>query len=259
MKSTIFTLSLLMFMISMPFTISGAEIFDPDKLLKEAEELFDAGDEKEALEVYLKVLDEAPGNYEALWNASLINSMLGHQLGDHIDEEKQLEYYETAIDFADRALKQHTDKGHPYYVKAVALGRWAELQGTNTRIETSHKIKENIEKAADMIPDYAPVWHLYGVFHSDVANVSGAEKFAANLISEGIPDASNEKAEEYLKKAIDMMPESILFRLDLAKHYLKVDDEESAREVLDEISEMEVTLPNEGQLKDEVANILEDL
>lgn len=258
MKSIIFTLSFLMFMISLPFTIFGAEISDPDKLLKEAEKLFEAGEEKDALEVYLEVLDEEPENYEALWNASLINSRLGYQLGDD-EEEKQLEYYNEALDLADRAIEHHNDRGHSYYVKAVALGRWSELQGNETRIETSHEIRENIEKASDMIPDYAPVWHLYGVFHSDVANISGAEQFAANLISEGVPDGSNEKAEEYLKKAIDMMPESILFRLDLAKHYMKVDDEEQAREVLKEISEMDVELPNEGQLKEEAASILEDL
>lgn len=258
MESKIYKLILLLVFMSVPFIAFGAELSDPDKLLKEAEELFDAGDEKGALELYLEVLNEEPENYEALWNASLINSRLGHQLGEN-NEDKQLEYYERAIDLADRALEQHGDKGHSYYVKAVALGRWAELQGTNTRIETSHEIKANIEKAADLIPDYAPVWHLYGVFHSDVANISGAEKFAANLISEGVPDASNEKAEKYLKKAIEMMPESILFRLDLAKHYLKVNDEERAREVLKKINEMEPTLPNEGQLKEEAVQILEDL
>ena len=229
-----------------------------DSLQTKAEEKFNEGDEKESLDLYLKILENDSTHYDALWNASLINSRLGYQLGDD-KEEKQLEYYNEALDLADRAIEHHGDKGHSYYVKAVALGRWSELQDTDTRIKTSHDIKENVEKAADMIPDYAPVWHLYGVFHSDVANISGAEKFAANLISEGVPDGSNEKAEEYIKKAIEMMPESILFRLDLAKHYLKVDDEESAREVLEEITGMEVTLPNEGQLKEEAANILEDL
>ncbi len=229
-----------------------------DSLLTKAEEKFDDGDEKESLDIYLEILDHDSNHYGALWNASLIYSRLGYQLGDD-EEETQLEYYNEALDLADHAKEHYGDKGHPYYIKAVALGRWSELQDTDTRIETSHEIKENIEKAADLIPDYAPVWHLYGVFHSDVANISSAEQFAASLISEGVPDGSNEKAEEYLKKAIEMMPESILFRLDLAKHYLKVDEEENAREVLEEISEMDVELPNENQLKEEAANILEDL
>ena len=229
-----------------------------DSLQAIAEEKFIEGDEKEGLDFYQEILSRDSTHYDALWNASLINSRLGYQLDDD-EKSKQLEFYNEALDLADQSIEHHGNKGHSYYVKAVALGRWSELQDNDTRIKTSHKIKKNVEKAAEMIPEYAPVWHLYGVFHSDVANISGAEKFAANLISEGIPEGSNEKAEEYLKKAIGMMPESILFRLDLAKHYLKVDDEESAREVLDEISEMEVTLPNEGQLKDEAANILKDL
>ncbi|MDZ7754959.1 tetratricopeptide repeat protein [Rhodohalobacter sp.] len=229
-----------------------------DSLQTKAEEKFNEGDEKESLDLYLEILKRDSTHYDALWNASLINSRLGYQLGDD-KEKKQLEYYNEALDLADKAIEHHGDKGHSYYVKAVALGRWGELQDTETRIKTSHKIKENVEKAADMIPNYAPVWHLYGVFHSDVANISGAEKFAANLISKGVPDASNKKAEEYIKKAIEMMPESILFRLDLAKHYLKVDDEERAKKVLEEITGMDVTLPNEGQLKEEAAKILEDL
>lgn len=229
-----------------------------DSLQTIAEEKFNEGDEKESLNFYKEILSRDSTHYDALWNASLINSRLGYQLEDD-EKERQLEFYNEALDLADRAIEHHGDKGHSYYVKAVALGRWSELQDTDTRIKTSHEIKKNVEKAAEMIPDYAPVWHLYGVFHSDVANISGAEKFAANLISEGVPDGSNEKAEEYLKKAINMMPESILFRLDLAKHYLKVDEEESAREILNEISDMDVELPNEGQLKEEAANILEDL
>lgn len=258
MKKQIYALIAVMLFVFIPSSVLGSDLLDPDKMLKEAEELFDEGKEEEALKIYMEVLDEEPENYEALWNASLINSRLGYQFGDD-EEDKQLEYYNEARDLANRAIEHHGNKGHSYYVKAVALGRWGELQDTNTRIKTSHEIKKNVEKAAEMIPDYAPVWHLYGVFHSDVANVSGAEKFAANLISEGLPDASNEKAEEYLKKAIEMMPECILFRLDLAKHYLKVDNEEQAREVLEEIKEMEPTLPNEGQLKEEAANILKDL
>ena len=256
MKKTIFIITVAMLILP-AFGFAQSET-DIDSLLAKAEEKFDDGDEKESLDLYLEILDHDSEHYDALWNASMIYSRLGYQLGDE-DEDTQLEYYEEALDLADRAKEFHEDRGHPYYVKAVALGRWSELQDTDTRIETSHEIKENIERAAEMIPDYAPVWHLFGVFHSDVANVSSTERFAANLISGGIPDASNEKAEEYLKKSIDMMPESILFRLDLAKHYLKVDDEERAKDVLEEITKMEVKLPNEGPLKEEAANILEDL
>jgi FimV-like protein len=242
----------------MPLSGLAQSESEVDSLQTLAEEKFNKGDEKESLDIYQEILSRDSTHYDALWNASLINSRLGYQLGDD-EEDKQLDYYDEALVLADRAIDHHGDKGHSYYVKAVALGRWSELQDTDTRIETSHEIKENIEEAVELIPDYAPVWHLYGVFHSDVANISGAEQFAANLISEGVPDGSNEKAEEYLKKSIDMMPESILFRLDLAKHYLKVDDDDKAREVLEEIKEMEITLPNEGQLKEEASQLLEEL
>jgi predicted Zn-dependent protease len=94
------------------------------------------------------------------------------------------------------------------------------------------------------------VWHLYGVWHSDIANLSGTIKAAATLFG-GIPDASNEKAEEYLSKAITLDSENILFRLDFAKHYLKVDHPAEARALLENI------IATEPQMKDDPAYIEE--
>lgn len=123
----------------------------------------------------------------------------------------------------------------------------------------AHEIREHLEKAAEYEPDFAPVWHLWGVWHSDVANISSAERTAASLISEGIPEADNETAEEYLKKAIELDDEHILFRLDLARHYLEIGEDEKAKEVLEKLIELEPQTKDDPGKLDEANELLENL
>lgn len=227
-----------------------------DEMLEKANDLHMTGEEQESLDVYLDVLDRDSDNLEALWNATVLHTKIGHRKDS---EEEMADHYEKAGELADRALEHHGDSGYAFYAKAVATARMTEILDTGDKIEASHEIKENIEKASERLPDFAPVWHLYGVWHSDVANTSSAEKMAAGLFSKGVPDASNDKAEEYLLKATEMDEENILFLQDLAKHYLKVDKPEKAKEVLSKILEVEPVMKDDEAYQQEAKDLLSDL
>ena len=230
---------------------------DVEELVERAEEKVENHEEEKALELYQKVLEKDSEHYEALWNTSLLTSRKYHRKDD---EDAKFEGYNRALEMAEKTVDLYPDKGHSHYVYAVALGRYNELEGTRDMIEASHDIKEHIEKASELIPDYAPVWHLYGVWHSDIATASSAEEMAAGLVSEGLPDdADEDKAEEYLKKSIEMMPESILFRLDLAKHYIEIDKKEEALEVLNEAASMEPEMMGDAENKEEAKELLNEI
>jgi FimV-like protein len=227
-----------------------------DSLQNRAEQAFDEGSEEKALDLYSEILEEDEKHLEALWNSAIITARLGFALED---DEKMEEYFERALEFAEKAVEYHPEDGHAHYAHAVAKGRMTEVLGTRDRVRAAHEIKESIEKASGLVPDYAPVWHLYGVWHSDVANVTRAERAAARFISGGLPDASNEKAEEYLKKATEMESENILFCLDLARHYLKVGEKEKARPLLEEILEMEPVTKYDPDKIEEAEELLNNL
>jgi len=225
--------------------LSALEI---EKKVELASEKFENGEEEASLELFLKVLETESENYDALWTTSLIYARMGYRLNS---KSEMREYFEKAKAYAEKAKEYHPDKGKSYYVYAVAVGRMTDLVGTRDRIRAAHVIKENAEKAIELEPDYAPVWHLYGVWHSDVANVSRGERVAARFISRGLPQGSNEKAEEYLKKAIQMNKDRILFQMDLARHYLKVGEEEKGVKVLERILELEPrTMDDPGKIEE---------
>jgi len=227
-----------------------------EKKLDAAKHQFMSGDEKNALHTYEEVLDRDSENFEALWNTAILYSNAGCRLDD---EEKQEEKYRTSLEYAEKAVDLYPDKGHSHYAYAVAKGRMTELMGRRDRIKASHDIKESIDTASEMIPNYAPVWHLYGVWHTDVANVSGAVKTIARFISEGLPDASNEKAEEYLKKAINLNGSNILFRLDLARHYVEVDENDKAVEILNGLVKMEPVMQDDSKHLEKARQLLQEI
>lgn len=237
------------------FILLPAEIFSQylsdsgstGELLRKASGQFEEMNEKEALETYMEVLEKDPENYKALWNASLLHSTIGHRLEN---ENQKEEFYEKAAVMAEKAVELYPDKVHPYYVLSVAKGRMADLVGARSRIQLSHVIEENIKKALEMDSSHAPSWHLYGVWQSEVANLSRGERFAARFISGGLPRASNEEAEECLKKAMELNPQSIIIHYDLAHHYLRSGQDERAIPVLEKLLTLEPTIKdNERHIK----------
>ena len=252
---------LILFLLSVTLPFTGVHAQNSgsysDKLNR-ADELFSEGRESESLDLYLEVLDEDPENLEALWNTVVIYAKKGFRLEGQSEEEAR-SYYEKARELAERALEHHPDSGYSHYAMAVAKARLSRLVDTGDKIEIANEIKEHIDEASGNLENFAPVWHLYGVWHSDVANTSGAEKTIANIFTEGLPDASNEKAEEYIKRAISLDKSNILFRLDLARHYLKSDQPEKARNTLKDLREMEPKLKGDEELLNEAEQLLSEM
>ncbi len=219
-------------------------IIDPETddpvvtLLYEAKNNFERGEEDKALEIYLRVLEQEPGNYEALWNTSFIYTRKARSQSIYSSQEA---IYRIAREFARVCLQIHPDKPRSHYVYAVSAAGLADnMSNTSERIQLIRDMKEYSYSAVKMDPDYAPGWHLKGVWHSKLANVSRTERLAARLLHGRLPDgASNEKAEEYLKRAISMDPDVILFKLDLAQHYQETGQSKKALPILETILEMQ--------------------
>ena len=206
--------------------------------LEKARQYFDDGKEEVSLKLYLSLLKDHPENYDALWNTSFLYTRKGRQQSTY---KKQMVFYEIAREFARLTLDAHPEKPRSYYVYAVASAGLADdMPNSSERIQLIRNIKEYGEKALQMDPAYAPAWHLIGIWHSNIANISRTERLAARVIYGAIPDgATNAKAEHYLKKAIELDPSIIIFKLDLAQHYQENRQKNKAIPILETILAMQ--------------------
>ena len=230
---------------------------DISGLLERAEELMQSADEPAARELYEQVIEYDALNFEALWNLSLLYSKQGHRL----EEQNEMEsYYRDAIELAETAVEYFPDESESHYVYAVAVGRLSDISSPRERIRASEEIKKSVERALERDPNHAGAWHLLGIWHSRAANLTRAERWAANLLFGGAPEgASNDEAENSLKKAIELDPDNILFHVDLARFYITVGRYDEARDVLEVTITLEPSEMDDPDLLEEAKELLDDL
>jgi FimV-like protein len=230
---------------------------DAGELLQMANEKMAEADEPAAMELYEQVIDEDPQNYEALWNLSILYSKKGQR---QENEEETEQYFIRSLELAEQVLEHHPDKSYSHYVYAVAIGRLADISSPRERVQSSEEVKEHVDIALELDPENEAGWHLLGVWHTSAANLSRAERWAANLLFGGAPEgASNSEAERCLQKAIELDPGNILFHLDLARFYITTGREDEAAEVLNETLELEPRQMDDPDLQDEAREMLNEI
>ena len=243
----------------LPAELIGGESADPiHEMLSEAATLYENGNEEKALRLYSDILQRAPRNYEALWNSSLLTTRKGQRQQNSTDE---VFYYEKAREIARTCMRYHPNKPRSYYVYGIATAALVDdMPNSSERFKLIWKIKEYADKAVEMDPDYAPAWHLLGVWHSKLSKISTAERFAARLLYGRLPDgASKEKAEEYLLRSIRMEPDEILFQLDLGQHHQEFGEHSKAVPILEQVLAMNPKSENDHHYQREARERLESL
>ena len=222
-----------------------------------ADSLYSTFQEEEALELYREILEEDPQNYTALWRSSFLYSRIGNRFNR---EEDKKDYFNRAIELAERALKIDSTDAESNFVMAVAMGRKALISGARDRVAASRDIKKYADRALDIDSKHAGAWHVLGRWHFKVANLSWVERTAANTLFGGIPgDATNQKAADAIQKAIDLNGQNILYYLDLAKVYEEMGHDQQAIAVCENAVDLESRTPDDPMLKEQCRKLIFDL
>lgn len=242
------------------FILSPAILFGQSKIepLKEkADSLYRNFQEKEALDVYRQIVEERPEDFTALWRTSFLYSRVGNRL-DSKDQQKT--YFNRAIEFAERALEVDSTHTQSNFVMAVAMGRKALISGARERVAASRDIKKYADRALEYDSENEGAWHVLGRWHFKIANLSWLERAAANTLFGGIPgDASNEKAAEYIEKAIELNDRYIRYYYDLAQVYQEMGKKEQAVQTCQTALKKTSITPDDDQLKEECRKLINKL
>lgn len=225
-------------------------------LASEADSLYNAFEEKEALKAYEKILNRDPEDYRALWRASFLYSRIGNRKGE---KETQKEYYSKAQQLAKRALEVDSTDAQSHFVMSVAMGRKALIASARDRVAASRDIKKHVDRALAFDSTHAGAWHVLGRWHFKVANLNFVERLAANTLFGGIPgDATNETAAKAIRRAIELNDNYVLYYHDLAMVYNEMGKQKEAMEACQNALGLENLTPDDMRLKNECRNWLED-
>lgn len=252
--NNIFTYLVIVFL-ALPLITFGQQ--DLSESEEKADSLYDAYQEEKALELYRDILDENPESYTALWRASFLYSRVGNRFDD---EDDQKDYFNRAIELAEKALEVDSTDVQSNFVMAVAMGRKALISGARDRVAASRDIKRYADKALEYDENHAGAWHVLGRWHFKVANLSWIERTAANTLFGGIPgDATNQKAADAIQQAIDLNDNNILYYYDLANVYREMGNDQQAVAVCENAVELDSRTPDDPMLKEKCRKLIFDL
>jgi tetratricopeptide (TPR) repeat protein len=176
-------------------------------------------------------------------------------------DEQRSALYKSAEDYARRAVAANPNDADGHFELAAAIGRNALTMGARDRVKYASAVREEALAALKLNPNHAGALHVMGVWNAEVMRLNGVTRFfAKNLLGGKVfGEASWDNAQQNLERAVELEPNRITHRLDLANVYSDRGNKPKAIEQYDAISKMPATDYNDGHYKDEAARRLKDL
>lgn len=226
-------------------------------LVKEADDYSTISfNNQKALEKLLQAEKIEGDNYNVLWRISRSYIDIGEHLPSITDaeKEKQLEHYQKALDYAEKAVKAKPDSAMGYVRRAIANGRVALFKGVWGAIDFVKQVKADCEKAISLDKNNATAYYILGRTHAKLCEKSKLIRWPL-----GVGWANMEEAIKNYEKAVALRPTFILYRLDAARAYLEENNEKKAKELLISIAALPKQDEDDDQYRAEAKQLLESL
>ena len=128
-------------------------------------------------------LSLSPNDYEILWRLSRTYVDIGEHLPNNTDAEKdkQLEFYEKSVDFAQKAIAVNPNGAMAYTRRGIANGRIALFKGPFKAPGLVKQTKADCEKAISLDPLEPAAYYVLGRAHAKVMEKPGFVRWATGL------------------------------------------------------------------------------
>ena len=228
-----------------PFLLSifiSTNIFAQDitVIVKEADRLEAAADEKAAFAKFKEVLKIQPSNLHALARCSELCSSIGNR---ETSTKTRDDYFKVALIYAKTAYKIYPENDEANVAMAIAIGRIILLKSGKEKITFVKELKGYADKAIAVNPKNFKAWHILGKWHYEVSNLNAFEKTAAKIIYGALPASSLASCINAYEKAKVLNSNFALNYLELAKAYKRNNEKVKAIAQLNYL----LTLPNKAQ------------
>lgn len=227
MKKTSYIIAILFAILSNIFAQNISSLID------EAEKYYKEFNNEKALEALKKAEKIDPKNFDVLWMLSRTYVDIADKMPKSTSEQEQaqLKTYETALDYANKAINVDPNKSVGYLRRAIANGKIALFKGVFSVAGVVNSVKADAEKAIQLGNGGN---FVQGVAHYVLARTHAktSEKWKPARSVLGLGWADNDIALKEYKKAIEIYPGYMMFYVDYANSLIREDDYDLARQML---------------------------
>lgn len=160
-------------------------------------------------------------DYEANWRAAFALLDEGEQIPDSVKTPERDSLFARAEGLARRALAADSMGPEGHFAVAATVGRASLGMGKKERIRRAKVIRDEALRTLALDPSHDGAYHVLGRWNAEIMRLSGLSRFfARSFLGAGIfGQASWEAAVANLQKAVELDPERIYHRLELARIY----------------------------------------
>jgi len=185
-----------------------------------------------ALERYRDAVARDSAFYPALWKAGRAAVDVAKQIrNDDTLRARRDSLYQLGRAYAERAIRADSTGADGHFVLALALGRLARTRAGRQGVRFARIIYDEAARALALDPRHDGAHHILGAWHLEVKSLSGATRlFARTLLGGGfLGIASWDSATAHLQRAVDLNPNYIYHRLELAQVLIRLGRNVEAR------------------------------
>jgi tetratricopeptide (TPR) repeat protein len=188
-----------------------------------------------ALAHYEAALKADPNNYDALSRGAYAAVEAGKAAGE---KGRREQLYARGEQMARRAVEVKPNDGEGHFALAAAIGRRAQTMGSRDRVRFAGDVRMHALEALKYNPRHAGALHVMGMWNAEVMRLNGMSRFMAkNFLGGKVFDSANwNDAQRYLEQAVQIEPNRLTHRVDLAAVLLDRGNKAAAKEQLDFIA-----------------------
>lgn len=244
-------------------TVSGARAPSPAFAAGAAEASVERGDQayahgqlREALAAFQAATAEDAASFSALCGLARVEA----ELSEGAPGEERRRLVASAVEHARAAIKASPDHAQGHIWLAVALGLEAQMEGPKTRAGLWREIKSELDRAIGIDPAVARAYLERGRWNRRLASRGIWERSMSKVLLAHVPHgASMDNAVRDFEKAVELAPDDIQSRVELARTYLKLERYGDARRELQRAVAIPAGRPRDPGLQAEAREQLEKL
>lgn len=160
--------------------------------------------------------------------------------------------YGQADAYARRALSRDGTRAPGHFAVAFVLGSKSLVSDPLTRLSMAAEIWQESTEAIKRDPKHDGAYHLLGRWYAEIMRLSDFEAgYAKGELGEIAENATWELAIKNLEKAVELAPNMIYHRLDLARAYHDTQRDKDAHDQLDKIDGLPVAMMQDSSYKEQ--------
>lgn len=198
--------------------------------------------------------EAAPESAEAL----ALLARAHYDLGDAAQGRERARHLERAVELARRATEVEPERAVGHVWLGITLGELALTKGPREKLALSREVRRAAERAIELDPEAADALLVLAHWHLAVETLAWWERMAVSALG-GLPEASLAEATRLLERAVRLEPETIRYRLLLARVHEAARRTEAARAELERVLALPQEFLGDAERKEEARALLEEL